>query len=95
MEKRRVRMSQGFKERVEKIYKAFSDHDNKAIRIEVGVPVSNEELASEIKRNIKALNLLTKEAKKRGLTITTQVGLWGVPTDLSNLDIRIYEYKEC
>lgn len=94
MNRRKIKVPGSFKERFEKVLKAFSVHDNKAIRIDVEASVGNEELALEIKRNIKVLNLLSKEAKKRGLTITTQVGLLGVPTDLSNLDIRIYEYKE-
>ena len=90
MEKRKVRMVEGFKKRIEKLLKAFSDYENKQVHIEVEVPMSNKELASEIKKSIKALNLLSKEAKKRGLTITTT----GIPTDLSKLDVRIYEYKE-
>lgn len=94
MEKRKVRMVEGFKKRIEKLLKAFSDYENKQVHIEVEVPMSNKELASEIKKSIKALTLLSKEAKKRGLTITTTVGMMGIPTDLSKLDVRIYEYKE-
>lgn len=60
MEKRKVRMVEGFK----KLLKAFSDYENKQVHIEVEVPMSNKELASEIKKSIKALNLLSKEAKK-------------------------------
>lgn len=94
MEKRKVRMVEGFKKHIEKVLKVFSDHENKQVRIEVEVPMSNKELASEIKKSIKALNLLTKEAEKRGLTIITGVGMIGVSVDLSNLKVRIYEYKE-
>ncbi len=94
MEKRKVRMAEGFKKHIEKVLKVFSDHENKQVHIEVEVPMSNKELASEIKKSIKALNLLTKEAEKRGLTIITGVGMIGVSVDLSNLKVRIYEYKE-
>lgn len=94
MEKRKVRMVEGFKKHIEKVLKVFSDHENKQVHIEVEVPMSNKELASEIKKSIKALNLLSEKAKKRGLKITTTVGMIGIPTDLSNLKVRIYEYKE-
>ena len=94
MEKRKVRMVEGFKKHIEKVLKVFSDHENKQVHIEVEVPMSNRELASEIKKSIRALNLLTKEAEKRGLTIITGVGMIGVSVDLSNLKVRIYEYKE-
>lgn len=51
MEKRKVRMVEGFK----KLLKAFSDYENKQVHIEVEVPMSNKELASEIKRALRRL----------------------------------------
>lgn len=94
MEKRRVRMSQGFKERVEKICKAFSDHDNNAIRIEVEVPVSNEELASEIRNSVDNLRRLIDEAEKRNIKVIFKNGIFESSIPIKTAKLKIIEIKQ-
>lgn len=92
MEKRRVRMLQGFKERVEKICKVFSDHDN-AIRIEVEVPVSNQKLASDIRKSADNLERLINEAEKRGMNVTLRNGIFETPVIFKKAKLEITEIK--
>ena len=94
MEKRRVRMLQGFKERVEKICKAFSDHENNSIRIEVEVPVSNKELASEIRKSADNLGRLIDEAEKRNLKVTFENGIIERSYPIKTAKLKIIEIKQ-
>lgn len=95
MDKRKVKVARSYKEHVEKVLRAFQANDDGVIfELESKYPVSDEELASEIKRRSQALSTLMKEAEKRGLLITAQVGQIGIPIDLSELDIRIFKHKE-
>jgi hypothetical protein len=93
MEKRKVRMVEGFKKRIEKICKFFSDHDN-AIRIEVEVPVSNEELASEIKRSVDNLRRLIDEAEKRNLKVIFKNGIFECFFPIKTAKLKIIEIKQ-
>lgn len=90
MEKRKVKVSRSYKERVKKILRAFQANDDGVI-LELEFPVSNEELASEIKKSVNHLNKLIKEAKKRGIKVYNRTGMLGLPVELPKLEIDIYE----
>ena len=93
MEKRKVRMVEGFKKRIEKICKFFfSDHDN-AIRIEVEVPVSNQKLASGIRKSVDNLERLINEAEKRGMNVTLRNGIFETPVIFKKAKLEITEIK--
>lgn len=92
MEKRKVRMVEGFKKRIEKICKFFSDHDN-AIRIEVEVPVSNQKLASDIRKSADNLERLINEAEKRGMNVTLRNGIFETPVIFKKAKLEITEIK--
>lgn len=92
MEKRKERMVEGFKKRIEKICKFFSDHDN-AIRIEVEVPVSNQKLASDIRKSADNLERLINEAEKRGMNVTLRNGIFETPVIFKKAKLEITEIK--
>lgn len=78
--------------RFKEFFNSLHDKD-KEVAVEVEIPVSNQELCTEIRKNIDYLNNLIKVANKRNIRVAKKVGLLALPIDIKKLEVDIYEIK--